>query len=163
MEPLIALIATTGAARLAGRLRVPQLDDWGASLRCGVAGMFTLTGVSHFVGMREAMVEMVPPALPEPELLVVVSGVLELAGAAGVFLEPTAKAAAGGLTLMLVALFPANVHHALSADTVRWDDRLLPRTVLQLAFLAATTAVFLERRGDRLSSRPARRAVPGVA
>lgn len=44
MEPLIALVATTGLVRLAGRLR-PRPISWDTSLRCGVAAMFTLTGV----------------------------------------------------------------------------------------------------------------------
>lgn len=103
--------------------------------------------------MREALIDMVPPGLPEPELLVTITGVLELAGAVGVLLPVTAEAAAGGLTLMLVAMFPANVHHALSADDLRWDDHLAPRTVLQVVFLAGTATVFVTRRRARLAGR----------
>jgi hypothetical protein len=45
--------------------------------------MFVLTGVAHFVGKRAELVAMVPPFLPAPELLVTVTGVLELTGAVG--------------------------------------------------------------------------------
>jgi uncharacterized membrane protein len=99
--------------------------------------MFTLTGVVHFVYMREELIAMVPPALPAPGLLVTVTGVLELAGAAGLLLPRIAPWAAGGLSLLLVAMFPANVHAALEGT----GTPLLPRTLMQVLFLAATLAV----------------------
>jgi uncharacterized membrane protein len=57
---------------------------------------------------------MVPPFLPAPELLVTVTGVLELAGAAGLVWSRTAPWAAGGLSALLVAMFPANVYKPLT-------------------------------------------------
>lgn len=118
--------------------------------------MFLLTGVSHFVGMCEDLIAMVPPALPEPALLVRLTGVLELAGAVGVLLVPTAEAASAGLTVLLVVMFPADVHLALTEPT-RWDDTLVPRPLLQLVFVAATTAVYVGRRRRRARQRQ----VPG--
>ena len=52
---------------------------------------------------------MVPRWLPAPLLLVQVSGVCELAGAAGLLWPPTRRAAGWGLLALLVAVFPANV------------------------------------------------------
>jgi uncharacterized membrane protein len=52
--------------------------------------MFVMTGVAHFVKMRAELVSMVPPGLPAPGLLVTVTGVLELAGAAGLLWARTA-------------------------------------------------------------------------
>ena len=49
-------------------------------------------------------------------------------------------------------MFPANVYKALTDPTIGVDDQLLPRTALQLVFLAATLAVALHygrARGDR--------------
>jgi len=105
--------------------------------------MFVLTGVSHFVGMREELISMVPPVLPEPGLLVTVTGVLELAGAAGLLVRRTAPLAAGGLAVLLVVMFPANVYAALSGAAMEGAQTmaLFPRTLLQLLFLAATLAV----------------------
>ena len=80
---------------------------------------------------------MVPPALPSPELLVPVTGMLELAGIVGLLLPRTAPWSAAGLTVLLVAMFPANVHAALEGT----DTPLLPRTLMQLLFLAATLTV----------------------
>jgi uncharacterized membrane protein len=110
---------------------------WPVAVRGGLAAMFVLTGVMHFVGMRDQLIAMVPPALPAPGLLVTITGVLELAGAAGLLLPRTAPWAAGGLSLLLVAMFPANVHAALAGT----GTPLLPRTLMQLLFLAATLAV----------------------
>lgn len=130
MEPLIALTAVTliGLA-----LRRP----WSASLRAGVTAMFLLTGVVHFVGMRQELIDMVPPALPAPGLLVTLTGILELAGAVALWSDRLRLPAAGGLTLLLLAMFPANVHHALNHE-VPWAEELGPRSVLQVVFLAAT-------------------------
>lgn len=130
MVPLIVLTVVTLVVAL---FRRPL------ALRAGLAAMFTTTGIAHFVGMRQELVAMVPPALPAPELLVTVTGVLELAGAAGLLIARTAPWAAAGLSLMLVAMFPANVHLANHSDA--WDDQLLPRTLMQLVFLAATVTV----------------------
>lgn len=143
MEPLIALIATTLVVHLIGRFRVPSWRPWPVALRVGLAVMFTMTGVAHFVGRREELISMVPPALPAPELLVTVTGILELAGAAGLLLwGPLRRWAAGGLALMLLAMFPANVYRATTAQDLPWDDTLVPRTVLQVVFVAAVLLVF---------------------
>lgn len=104
--------------------------------------MFTVTGIAHFFGMRAELIDMVPPALPAPAFLVTLTGILELAGAVGLLWQPTRPWAAGGLSLMLLAMFPANVHLALTGTDLPWDDTLLPRTLLQIVFLAATSAVF---------------------
>ena len=57
---------------------------------------------------------------------------------------------------LLVVMFPASVHLALTEPT-RWDDTLVPRTLLQLVFVAATTAVYVGRRRRRARQRQ----VPG--
>jgi uncharacterized membrane protein len=137
MAPLITLVVVTAALLAAGASGVRVLRPWPVAVRGGLAAMFTLTGLAHFIGMREHLIAMVPPALPAPELLVTVSGVLELAGAIGVLLPRTAPWAAAGLAALLVMVFPANVHAALEGT----DTPLLPRTLMQLVFLAATLAV----------------------
>ena len=107
--------------------------------------MFVLTGVSHFVGMRDQLIAMVPPALPEPELIVTVTGLLELAGAVGLFVPRLARWAAAGLALLLLVMFPANVYAAQAGILDDWWSQLWPRTVLQLVFLAAATIVLVDR------------------
>ncbi|WFE44977.1 DoxX family protein [Verrucosispora sp. WMMD1129] len=144
MAPLIALVAGTALARLAGLAGIAALDGWHPALRIGLALMFVMTGMVHFVGpRRQDLIAMVPPRLPRPELLVTVTGVLELAGAVGLLVPATARWAAAGLTLLLLAMFPANVSAARRRLTLagRPVTPLGVRTALQLVFLAATVAV----------------------
>ena len=136
MEPLITLATVTVVLLVAGALGVRALRPWPVAVRGGLAAMFTLTGVVHFVGMREELIAMVPPALPAPGLLVTVTGVLELAGAAGLLLHRTAPWAAGGLAALLVVMFPANVRAA--RHEVGINTMPLPlRTAVQAVFLGA--------------------------
>jgi uncharacterized membrane protein len=137
VEPLVTLVVVTTVLLAAGAAGVRRLRPWPVAVRGGLAAMFTLTGVVHFVAMREELIAMVPPALPAPGLLVTVTGVLELAGAAALLSHRAAPWAAGGLAALLVAMFPANVHAALEGT----GTPLLPRTAMQLVFLAATLAV----------------------
>lgn len=141
MEPLIVLIVVTAGLRVAGAVGVRRLRSWTVALRGGLAAMFVLTGVAHFVGMRAELVAMVPPGLPSPALLVTVTGILELAGAVGLLIRATAPWAAGCLGLMLVAMFPANVYAAVAGVLTGPMDALLPRTLMQVVFVGAAVAV----------------------
>jgi uncharacterized membrane protein len=143
MAPLFVLIVVTVTLRAVGAAGMRRLRSWPTALRGGLAAMFVVTGGSHFVGMREDLISMVPPALPEPGLLVTVTGVLELAGAVGLVWRRTAPWAAAGLSVLLVAMFPANVYAALEGLTLSGAPAmaLLPRTLLQVVFLAATLTV----------------------
>ena len=146
MAPLVALLTGTALARLLGLLGVEALDGWLPALRVGLALMFVLTGLAHFgLGRRARLVAMVPPWLPRPELLVTVTGVLELAGAAGLLLPATYRLAAFCLALLMLAMFPANVHAARHrVDLAGKPATPLPqRTALQLVFLAAAMTVAL--------------------
>jgi uncharacterized membrane protein len=137
VEPLITLIVVTAVLLGLGALGVRAVASWPVAVRGGLAAMFTLTGVAHFVGMRQELIAMVPPALPAPGLLVTITGVLELAGVVGLLLPRTAPWAAGGLSVLLVVMFPANIHAALEGT----GTPLVPRTLMQVLFLAATLAV----------------------
>ncbi len=160
MEPFLVLVVVGAVLLVLGRLGVRRLRPWVVAVRGGLAAMFTLTGAAHFVGLRDQLVAMVPPGLPAPELLVTVTGLLELAGAAGLLWTRTAPWAAAGLSALLVAVFPANVYWALSGPAADVTDTLLPRTALQLVFLAATLAVLGHYR-RRLVSRPIGRRPAG--
>lgn len=162
MTPLIVLVVVTLALRAAGAAGVTRLRSWPSALRGGLAAMFVVTGGSHFVGMREDLISMVPPALPAPGLLVTVTGVLELAGAVGLLWRRTAPWAAGGLTALLVAMFPANVHAALEGLTLGGAPAmpLLPRALLQMVFLAATLTVLAAHLRTRRRVHTTRTLVP---
>ncbi|MEU9741745.1 DoxX family membrane protein [Micromonospora chersina] len=143
MAPLIALVAGTAAARLAGLLGVDALDGWHPALRIGLALMFLLTASAHFLSRRADLIAMVPPRLPRADLLVTLTGVLELLGALGLLLPATARAAAAGLALLMLAMFPANVSAARRGLTLagRPVTPVGVRTALQVVFVAAALAV----------------------
>ena len=114
MAPLILMVVGCIAFRLAaiaGLLHAA--DSWPGALRLALALMFAFTGLAHFLprGRRE-MIPMVPPEFPRPDLLVTISGILELLGAAGLLLPAFARASAYSLIALLVAMFPANVRAA---------------------------------------------------
>lgn len=141
MAPLIALLAGTLLARLVGTQGLAPVSSWPAAVAVGLAAMFTLTGIAHFVPkMRAAMIAIIPPRIPAPGFLVALTGVLELLGAIGVLIPSTRAVAAGCLGVLLVVMFPANVY-AASQRSNPLSTPLGWRTAEQLLFLAATALV----------------------
>lgn len=117
---------------------VPQLSAPVEGIRVGFAAMFVLTGVAHFAPRTRAeMIRMVPPSLPAAGHLVSITGVLELAGAAGLLLPAWSRWAAAGLALLLIGMFPANVHAARTGLQVagRRAMSIGPRLGLQLFWI----------------------------
>ena len=83
------------------------------ALRIAMAGFFVVAGAMHFI--RPApYVKIMPPALPQPLALVLISGVCEMLGGVGVLVPRVRRAAGVGLIALLVAVFPANVHMAVN-------------------------------------------------
>jgi uncharacterized membrane protein len=143
MAVLLSLVLGSVAARIVGWLGVGYLDDWPAAIAVGLALMFVMTGVAHFVpGMRRDMIAIVPPRLPKPALLVSVTGVLELLGAIGLLYPPTRVAAAACLFVLMLAIFPANVYAARMPDPPKsMTSRLGVRSGEEVVYLAAAVVV----------------------
>lgn len=82
---------------------------------------------------------MVPPQFPKPDLIVTVTGALEIAAACGLLFEPTHRAAALSLAALFVAMFPANVRAARQHLTIAGRPVLgvIPRGAIQVLFVAA--------------------------
>ena len=114
MIPLVVMLFAWVAFRLLGASGLINSTGTAAgALRYALAMMFTLTASAHFLPTtRPDMIRMVPPGLPSPEILVTLTGLLELAGATGLLLSATTTVAAYWLIALLVVLFPANVHAA---------------------------------------------------
>lgn len=93
--------------------------------RRGVAGLFMTAGALHFV-IEKQYTRIVPAFLPNPKLLVRISGVAEFLGGLGVLVPRTRRFSGLGLIALLVAVFPANVNMALNPE--RW--RKVPRWAL---------------------------------
>lgn len=132
--------------RLAGLLGIGVLDDWSNPARFSLATLFLVTGVAHFSRRRAGLVAIVPARLPRPELLVTITGLLELMGVVGLLVPSTRQAAAVSLGVLLVALFPANVRAAGQIGPRLLGEPstpLLPRAVMQLVFIAGAALAAL--------------------
>ncbi|HEY6558018.1 MAG TPA: DoxX family protein [Polyangiaceae bacterium] len=140
MAPLIVFTVVFGTGFALRAAHVRHFRDWGTALRYALAAMFLLTAWAHFGSLRAELVRMVPPFFPNPEFLVTFTGVAEILGAIGLLIPRFATAAAVGLTLLLLAIFPANVYAALNELTLGGKPvtELLPRALMQVVFLAAT-------------------------
>ncbi len=82
--------------------------------RWAMVVFMVVSGIGHFA-ITSTYVAMVPASFPSPRLLVYLSGVAELAGGLGL-LAPwprLRRAAAIGIVLLLVAVFPANINMAV--------------------------------------------------
>src|ERR1700722_9903308 len=145
MAVIITLVLGTLGTRLVGWLGVDYVDSWPQAVAVGLAAMFAMTGVAHFVpAMRRDMIAIVPPALPAAGLLVTITGVLELLGAGGLLYPPTRVAAAGGLLVLMLAMFPANNYAArMPNPPTSMTSRLNVRTVQEIVYLGAAVVVGL--------------------
>ncbi len=97
---------------------------------------FFVGGIAHFAFTAEEM-RIVPPYIPWPHAAVIVSGVFELIGAAGLPWRPTRAAAGWLLFAVTVAVSPVHVWMLQTAD--QWPVpywALVARLPLQVALLA---------------------------
>ena len=142
MVPFLVLVTATLALRAIGAAGAHPLNAWPPSLRGGLALMFLLTASAHWGKRRRDLIAMVPAALPRPDLLVTITGILELFGAVGLILPATAPLAGVCLAILLLAMFPANVRAAREHLKIgEAEVTALPlRTVLQIVFIAALIA-----------------------
>jgi uncharacterized membrane protein len=132
MAPLIVLLGTFSLFVTLSLAGVHLFSPWPAALRFALLAMFVLTASAHFTKLRADLKRMVPPIFPNPGLLVTLTGLLEIAGAAGLVFPATRPAAAVCLIVLLLAMFPANARAARAGLTLGGKHvmPLLPRTAL---------------------------------
>lgn len=142
MVVLLVLVASFALLRSAGALGISMLDGWQPSLRAALAVMFFVTASAHWGKARANLIRMVPPVFPRPDALVTLTGVLEILGAIGLVLPATARASSICLAVLLVLMFPANMHAARRGLTIRGRKAtsLALRAALQIVFIAALIA-----------------------
>jgi uncharacterized membrane protein len=96
-----------------------------------LAVFFSFTGTMHFVVPRSFQA-IVPPAIADRKAeAVALSGVAEIVGGLAVLHPRTRGLARWWLLALLLAVFPANVHMAVSPEEVKGLDlRKIPRWAL---------------------------------
>jgi uncharacterized membrane protein len=96
---------------------------------------FIVAGSNHFV-MPRLYEAIVPPGFPSPKILVIMSGLAEVAGGVGVLVRPLRRVAGWGLIALLVAIYPANIYMALYPEHFKITAWILwVRLPFQLLFL----------------------------
>ncbi|MBF6225123.1 DoxX family membrane protein [Nocardia abscessus] len=123
METLIVALTTLLLLRMAGALGARRFDAWPTCGAYALGVMLIMTGTTHFLPEAFAgspapthadFLPMVPPFVPFPGPMIYLTGVLELLGAAGLFLARTRRPAGLGLAALFVVMLPANIYVAVS-------------------------------------------------
>jgi uncharacterized membrane protein len=110
MSFLFILIASTGIAWLVGRRKGSARDH----ARRGLAIAMVIAGITHFT-RSEPFVQHLPDWVPGRELLVYLSGAVEILFGVALVRFSQARETVGRLLAMyLLAVFPANVYVALA-------------------------------------------------
>ena len=98
-----------------------------------LAAFFIIAGLMHFV-VPAQYESIVPSWVPYPATMVVVSGIAEAAGGIGLLMRPVRRLAAGGLILLLIAVFPANIEMLREAVATGKSDEYQALLYLRLPF-----------------------------
>ncbi len=111
------------------------------AVRTGFAVFFVLAGLNHFITPEWYIANQMPPWVPYPFAMLALTGVAEIAGGIGLMIPSVRRWAVRGLLLLLVAIFPANVHMFMEALAQSgWTSSsvgLLLRLPLQAVFCYA--------------------------
>jgi uncharacterized membrane protein len=85
---------------------------WRRSARITLAALYLAAGVAHIFA-PSSFLRIVPTWVPHPSLVVLATGLCEVAGASGLILSPTRRAAGVMLALYAACVYPANIMHAV--------------------------------------------------
>jgi uncharacterized membrane protein len=114
------------------------LDSIRTVMRWIMAAFFLLAGIGHFA-VLDKVVQIVPAWVPFPREVVIVTGILEMAGAVALLTRRWRRLGGAALALYAVCVFPANVRHAVDGIALLPFDRSWwyhgPRLALQPAIV----------------------------
>jgi uncharacterized membrane protein len=138
MIVLVVLFGSWGILRGVGVLGVTGLATWNDSIRYALAIMFIFTGVSHFTPLRKDMARMIPSFFPQPMLIIYITGVFEIMGAAGLLIPQFRSLTGLCLIFLLIGMFTANVNAAVNGVTLLGKPAmsLWLRTPMQILLIA---------------------------
>jgi uncharacterized membrane protein len=137
MLVLLVLVASILIFRCLGFVGISALASWSAAVRDGLAVMLLFTANAHFTPTKEDLIRMTPPWVPRPRAMVFFTGLCEIAGAIGLVIPATQRAAGVGLILFFIAVLPANIHAARAGITLRGrpPTALWLRVPMQVLFI----------------------------
>ena len=110
MKPFFVLITVFVACLFITRFNTGDYLHF-LSGKIAMSAMLLFTAMGHFV-YTKGMEMMVPDSIPFKKAVVYLTGILEIAFAAGLIYPPTAEITAWALIVFLILLTPANVRAA---------------------------------------------------
>jgi len=140
MKVLIVLLATFGIGLIVTKLS----GDFNIKLsaQIAMAVMMAFTALGHFK-FTQGMAMMMPAFIPYKKQVVYITGVIEIAAAAGLLIPATRTLTAWCLILFFIVLTPANINAAMkhiNMEKATFDgpgpEYLRFRMPLQLLFIA---------------------------
>jgi uncharacterized membrane protein len=112
-----------------------QFGTLQCALRVLVALPLLFSGIAlHFFRTAE-VASIIPPQFPAHIALVLLTGILEIAGAVGLLIRRFQHNAALGIALLLIAVFPANIHAAGKVVGGVQMPGVAVRTIMQMVYM----------------------------
>jgi len=113
--------------------------------------LFFIAGINHFSNPN-FYVSIMPPYLPLQKELAYIAGILEVLGAFGLLFAKTRRISGYSLIILLVMIFPANIHMAVHPEYFPNYTSLTIylRLPMQFLFIAWVywAAIRIKARGD---------------
>jgi uncharacterized membrane protein len=133
--PILVLVLTIAGFFGIARGKYASFGIPQVLLRVLVALPLLVSGIAlHF--FRPAIVaSIIPPVFPARYFLAVFTGILEVAGAIGLFVLRFRRAAAFSIALMMVAIIPANVYVAGKTIEGLTMPSIAVRTTMQVVYV----------------------------
>jgi uncharacterized membrane protein len=120
-------------------------------VRTLLAILYAVAGILH-IALPAPFLSITPHWVPYPATVILVTGICEIAGAIGLFVPRFQKAAGIALALYAVAVFPANINHAMQdmslASPVLGLWYHIPRLALQPVLVWAALFVTSDMHKD---------------
>ena len=108
MKPLVLLIGVFFTSLLITRL-TGDVVDVDLSGRIAMTAMLLLTAIGHFK-FKKGMALMIPAFIPAKDLVVLVTGILEILAAIGLLISSTERLTGICLMIFFLLLLPANMY-----------------------------------------------------
>lgn len=110
MKPLIVLLVTFGISMVVTELVAHY--NIALSAQIAMAIMLVFTSVGHFV-FNKGLAMLIPAFIPFKKELVYITGIIEIAAAAGLLVPATRTLTALLLIAFFILLFPSNINGAI--------------------------------------------------
>ncbi len=110
---------------------------------------FVVAGANHFVD-TPFYLSIMPPYLPLPYALVIISGVAEIVLGIALLIPKLSRLAAWGLIALLIAVFPANIHMATHPELYATIPPIALWLRLPLQVVLVLWAYWYTRKSNRI-------------